>query len=289
MRKSFKTLLTAGILIVVLAFACACSGSGATMSKGKYKFESVQINGKTVTIPDYPAAPVMPVAPAELPHEPYESKPVVGTAPVESDFVLSGMTEDQKIIARAQFALAKAEHDMLVNEAEAWQAQKDAADAITPQQRAANTAEWATYAARDIAYGELMEAWYTICQNLTFSACKAAGLTAYVADNVSGGYSLFAILKTIEIGVDGNVITFKNFDMVNRLVNGLLSAAGPSIALEFVELSYELNSNNEIILSIGAPGMRVGASTSALTYKDGRINFAISIEGEFDMQISFKK
>ena len=291
MKKSIKTLLIVCLLVAMLIAASACGGS-SQIAKGTYKLDTVQINGKTVAIPSYAAMPTMPIKPVRLPELPYGPKPDPGIAPEESDFVLAGMTEDQKIVARSEFAIAKAEYNALVIEAEAWQAQKEAHDAIYPSEWADNNAAWDTYNAQMDAYDNLFDAWDIDCQSATYDALRAAGIDAYTAWNVSKGYPVFMILKALEICVgDNNAISFKNFDAINDMIaTEILGVLGieVGVALEFIELTCELNSNSEIVLSIGAPGMRVGISTSVLTYKDGKINFGLDL-GEFALEIAFKK
>jgi len=288
MRRTFKTLLLAIVLAYVMLVMLACDFGGVKMAGGTYKLDTVQINGKTVALPDYDAMPVRPKAPESLPEAPWWPKPVPGPVPVESDYISSSMTENEKIVARAEFAMAKAEHTALAIRADAWQAQKDVADAVTAAQRAANEEEWNRYNAQIDAYYYLSWAWERNCQNTTYNAIKAAGISADLAEDMASGYPLFMILKTLEINVAGNVISFKNFALIEEMLNDLADGV-LGLSLEFVELTYEVNSDNVIVLSVGAPGMRVGVATSLLTYEGGKINFELVSPDLVSLKIVFAK
>jgi len=288
MKKNLKILLVLIALVPCLVLFSACGESKSTMKRGTYKFDSIQIDGKAITIPTFDAEPEEPTKPVIYVLPPVGSKPDAGTAPTAPSY--SGMTDNQKIEAQAAYQLELAEYNQLVKKAEAWQAQKDAADAVTQATKDAYTKAYEKYLADNAAYDDLYVAWVINCSNKLYDALKAAGFPAYEAYALTEpyysshhGYGLSDLVGTL-VGAEtpGLKLVVKG----NRL-----TMVTEGFGVEFTEIEYKLNKNKEVVVIQEDMGFRIGTtegSFKGLTYEDGKIVITSDYD-DLELKIFFKK
>ena len=317
MKKTLKTLLVAMFIVPLMFTFAACSSSskagGGDIKDGTYKFSSMVIDGKTITMPTLPAEPVVPTRPVSYEHtDPADIEarpPSMGTLKVETGYASEAeyledqgtLTANETIVAKAQWAVIEAQYYLdkaaVYAEQAVWDAKKASYTTWynSTSIQTANAAAWEKYEYEVTAYcGYWDTDWaddepdwdnvrYYISDGLYYAWLVNCQL-AYVDALKDAGLSDDAAYEASEgISMIMSAINSVRIEVKGDKLGLAVSMFGEN--LYFADMSYIVNEKGEIVLDTTA-GLPI--PSEYILYKNGAISIGMA-EDEHSIAINFKK